>query len=136
MRQSSLFLAVEDLGFSHHRGAVFKLRLQLDVSGGHRQHPAGNGQHLTHAADRHIEGGRDTVQRRQEQVAEALPRQCSLRETVVQHLPHHRLRVGQGLDAVADVTGRRHPQVLAEHAAAAAVVRHRDNGGNVLRVLL
>ena len=129
-------LAVEDLGLPHHAGAVFKLRLQLYVRRGHRQHPAGDSQNLAHAAHRHIKGGRNAVKGRQEQIAEALSRQRPLCEAVMQQLPHHRLRIGQCLHTVPNVTGGRHPQVLPQHSGAAAVVRHGDHGREVFRILL
>ena len=87
-------LAVEDLGLPHHAGAVFKLRFKLHVRRGHRQDPARDGQDLAHAAHRRVKGGGDAVQRRQEEVAEALPCQGPLGKPVAHQLAHQRLRVG------------------------------------------
>ena len=67
-------LAVEDLRLSQHPCAVFQLRLQLDVGGGHRQDPARDGQNLAHAADGLLEAAAgDAVESGEEEVAEALP---------------------------------------------------------------
>ena len=131
------FLAVEDFRLAQDLGAIFKLCLQLDVGGGHREHPAGDGQDLAHAADRLIEAAAgNTVEGRQEQVAEALPLEGALGEAVVEQLSHQGLHVGQGFQAVSHVPRRQHPQFLAEYAGAAAVVRHRDDGGEVVGVPL
>ena len=56
-------------------------------------------------------------------------------KTVAQQLFHDRLHICQSLQAVAQVPGRRHAQVVAEHAGAAAVVRHGDHGGDIVRVV-
>ena len=128
--------AVEDLGLSHHRGAVFKLCLQLDVRRSHRQHPSREGQYLTHAAHRHIKRRRDPVHGGQKQVSEALSCQRPLREAVVQQFAHKRLCVGQRLHTVADISRRGHTQVLAQHAGPAAVIGHRHHGGEIFRIVL
>ena len=64
----------------------------------------------------------------QEEVAKALALQRTFGEAVMQQLSHERLHVGQGLQAVAHISGRQHPKLLAQDAGAAAIVRYRDNG--------
>ena len=124
-----------DFGFSHHRRAVFKLRHHVHILVGHRQHLPRDGQDLAHACYRLVKGGGDTVQRRQEQVAEALPCQAPLLEPVVQQVFHDGFRVGHSLQAAADVARRGHPQVLPQHAGAAAIVGHGDDGGQVVGIV-
>ena len=125
-----LLLEGADLRLPQHPGAVLEGGLQRHVLIGHRQHPAADGQHLAHAGHRLVEGVGDAVEGGQDQVAEGLPRQVAraLRESVGQKLLHHRLGVGQGLHAVADVPRRGHTQILPQHARAAAVVGHGDDG--------
>ena len=53
------------------------------------------------------------------------------REAVLHELGHQRLGVGQGSDAVADVAGRDDPELLAEAAAAAAIVGDGHDGRDV-----
>ena len=72
MRQSCSFLQRKDPALAHYAGSVFKGGLQLHVRRCHRQHPAGNGQHLTHALHRPVKAGHNAVEGRQEQIAEAL----------------------------------------------------------------
>ena len=131
-----LLFKVEDLGLSAHLGAVFKYGLQLDILVGHRQNGASNGQDLAHLSHRLVEGGRNSVQGRQKQIAEGLPRQSSLGITVGKQSTHERLLVGQGLHAVADIPRRGHTQLLPQGARAAAVIRHRDNGSEVIGAVL
>ena len=129
-------LAPGDPGLADDRGAVFKLRPELHIAGSDGQHPAGDGQNLAHPAHRRVEGRGNAVEGRQEKVPEALPGQGPLREAVVHQLAHQGLGIGQGLHAVADVPRRRHAKILPQAAGAAAVVRHRHDGGEVFRVVL
>ena len=131
-----LLLALKDAGLPHHPYAVFKLRLQLDILIGHRQHPTGDGQHLTQALYRPVKTGHDAVESRQKEIAEALARQLSLREAVVHQLGHQGFGIGQRLQTVADISRRKHPQVLPQPPGAAAVVGHRDDGRDILRITL
>ena len=78
----------------------------------------------------------DAVEGRQEEIAEALALQRALSEAVVEQLPHEGLHVGKGLQTVAHVAGGQHPQLLAQDAGAAAVVRHRDDGGEIVGMAL
>ena len=133
-----LLLEGADLGLPHHALPVLKGGLQLHVLIGHRQNPAGDGQDLAHPGHRLVKGPGDAVEGGQDQVAEGLtgetPRPAG--EPVGQKLVHDGLHIGQGLHAVADVPRRRHAQVLPEHAGAAAVVGHGDDGGHVAGILL
>ena len=126
-----------DLGLPQHRGAVFKGGLQRHVGIGHRQHPAGDGQHLAHAGHRLVEGIGNAVEGRQDQIPEGLARQVAgaRREAVGQQLLHDRLHIGQGLHTVADVPRRGHAKVLAQPAGSASVIRHGDDSGQVLGVV-
>ena len=130
-------LAVEYLGLPQDLCAVFELRFQLHIAGGHGDHPAGDGQDLAHAADRLVEApAGNAVEGRQEEVAEALALQRALGEAVVEQLPHKGLHVGKSLQAVAHVAGGQHPQLLTQDAGAASVVRHRDDGGKIVGMAL
>jgi len=124
------------VGLAHGLGAVVELRGEVDVLVGHGQDAAGDGQDVGHAAHRLVKGVRHAVERGEKEVAEALALEAALRKAVGEELFHDGLRVGQGLDAVAHVAGGRHAQVLAEHAAAAAVVGHGDDGRDAARELL
>ena len=80
--------------------------------------------------------GHDAVEGRQKEIAEALACQLSLREPVVHQLGHQRLGIGQRLQTVADISRRKHPQVLPQSPGAASVIGHRDNGRDILRITL
>ena len=73
---------------------------------------------------------------RQKEIAEALARQLSLRKPVVHQLGHQGLGIGQRLQTVADIPRRKHPQVLPQPPGAAAVIGHRDDGRDILRITL
>ena len=125
---------VEDLALTEHAAAVVKLRLQPHILIGHGQHPAGDGQDVPHPVDRLVKRAGNAVHGRQEQIAEALPGQRAVGKAVVEQLLHGGLGIGQRHDAVADIARRQHPQILAQHAGAAAVVGDGDDGGDILRV--
>ena len=131
-----LLLAAKDPALAHYAGSVFKGGLQLHVRRCHRQHPAGNGQHLTHALHRPVKAGHNAVEGCQEQIAEALSCQRPLAKAIVHQLGHQRLGIGQSLQTAADVSRRQHSQALPQPTGAAAVVRHGDNGGEVLCIQL
>jgi hypothetical protein len=85
----------------------------------------------------------DRRHRRDQQVADGVPRESRaigaravVGEAVLEDLVHHRLRVGQRRDAVADVAHRRDPELGPQHARRPAIVGDRDHGGQVARVLL
>ena len=108
-----------DAGFALDGVPIFKFRLQAEVGVGHRQDLACDGQHLAQPRNRLVEAGHDAVERRQEQIAKALPRQAPLGEAVAHEPGHDRLGTGQRLHTVAYVPRRQHAQILAQHAAAA-----------------
>ena len=131
-----LFLTIENAGFSQHGGPVLKGGLQLDVFIGHRQHTAGDGQYFAQTRHRLVKAGHDIVQRRQQQVAQALARQRAVCKPVGHQLAHQGFTVGQGLQAVADIAGSRHTQILPQHSGAAAVIRHSNDGSDVTGIQL
>ncbi len=57
-------------------------------------------------------------------------------EAVLKQLLHERLGIGQGEQAGADITGRRHAQRTAQPPRAAAVVGDGNHGGQVAAVFL
>ena len=128
-----LLLAAEDVALAHHAGPVFKGGLQLHVRRGHRQHPAGDGQHLAHTLHGPVKAGHDAVQGRQKQVAEALACKAPIGKAVIEQLLHGRLRIGKRHNTVADIARRKHSEVLPEHTGAAAVVRDGHNRGDIPR---
>ena len=113
---------VEDLALTEHAAAVVKLRLQPHILIGHGQHPAGDGQDVPHPVDRLVKRAGNAVHGRQEQIAEALPREATLGEAVVQQLAHRLFRVGQRQNAAPDVAGRQHAEILAQRAGASVRV--------------
>ena len=131
-----LLLVVEDGALPQDGGAVVKLGLEMDVLLRHRQHPARDGQDLAHGPHRLRKRAADPVEGRQEQISEILPREASLRKSVGHQLLHDLVGVGQGQHAVPGVSGGQHAQILSEHAAAAAVVRHGDDGRDVPGIAL
>ena len=126
-----LLFEVIDLGLPHHPGAVLKDSLQLHIGAGHRDHTAGNGQHLAHLRDRLLKGAGHPVQGGQDQVAEGLSGQRPLGEPIGEQPLHDGLHIGQGLHTVADVPRWGHPHVPAQHPGAAAVVRYRHHRSEV-----
>ena len=128
-------LTLGDPGLADNAGSVRKLRLKLHIAGGDGQHPARDGKYLAHPADCRVKGGGYPIEGCQEEVPEALASERALRKAVVHQLAHQGLGVSQGLHAVADVPRRKHPQILPQAAGAAAVIRHRDDGGEVFRVV-
>ena len=130
-----LLLEGVDLALAAHGGAVFKLGDQVDVGIRHRQDAAGHGEDLIHPLDRLLEAVRDAVEGGEEEIAKALPGEHALREAVGEQLLHDGLHIRQGLQAVAQVPRRGHAEVLPQDAGAAAIVRHRDHGGDVAGVI-
>lgn len=124
-----------NLGLPFHRSAVFKLCHHVHVLIGYRQHLSRDGQNLAHPSYRLVKGGRDAIQRCQEQISKALPCQAALLEPVVQQVFHDGFCIGHGLQATADVARRGHPQILPQHSGAAAVIGHSDNGGQVVGIV-
>ena len=94
-----------DLGFTQYGAAVDQFRAQVDIGGGYRHHPAGDGQHLAHADDSLFKRAVNAVERGQEQVAERLPLISTFRKPVVEQTAQRWLSIGQGTDAVADIAG-------------------------------
>ena len=116
--------------------AVFQLRFKPDILIRHGQHTPRDGQNLAQTLDRLVKARQDLAQRGEEEVAEALPRERPLREAVVHEPLHERLGVRQRLETAAHIARRQHAEVMAQHARAAAVVRHGHNGRQILRIEL
>ena len=57
-------------------------------------------------------------------------------EPVLEQAGEQRLLVGEGRQAVANVTRGLHPQLPTQHATAATVVGHGDYGGDVAAIAL
>ena len=75
-----------------------------------------------------VEIPRDAGQRRQEQVAEGVADQpAAVGEAVLEEAGEQVLIVGEGGDAVADISGRRDSELLAQPAGGAAVVGDGDD---------
>ena len=129
-----LLFKLKNLGFAGHPGFIFKNSFQLHVGVGHRQYPAGNSQNLAHAGHCMVEGIGNPVERCQQQIAKGLPGQAAFGKAVAQKLLHDRLHIGQGLHTVADIARRGHAQFLTQHAGAAAVVCHGNDGSQVVRL--
>ena len=66
--------------------------------------------------------------RRMQQYAERLPLELSLGKAIAEKLLHHRLGVRERLHTLPHVARRQNTHFTAQHAAPAAVVRHRDDG--------
>ena len=131
-----LFFRVVNFALAEAAGAVFKFGLKMHVLIRHWQHTARDGQHVAHPVDSLVKRAGDAVHRRKEQIAEALPREATLGEAVVQQLAHRLFRVGECQDAAPDIAGRQHPEILAQRAGAAAVVRNGDDRRDVARIAL
>ena len=129
-----LLFEAEDIALADNVGAVFKGRRQSHVRRRDRNDRAADGQHLPHAAHRLVKRAGDAVERCKQEIAEALPAQRAALKAIGQELLHDRLGVRERLHAVADIAGRQHPDVPPQHTAAAAVVRHGDDGGQIYRV--
>ena len=129
-----LLFEAEDIALADNVGAVFKGRRQSHVRRRDGNDRAADGKHLPHAAHRLVKRAGDAVERREQEIAEALPAQRAALKAIGQELLHDRLGVRERLHAVADVAGRQHPDVPPQHTAAAAVVRHGDDGGQIFRV--
>ena len=116
--------------------AVLELRVQDDVVERRGQHPAADLEDVRGLLYGALEVAGHFGERGDEQVAEAVPLEAAVGEAVLEQAAHERLVVGERDEAVADVAGGRHPQVAPQAAGAAAVVGHRDHGGDVAGVLL
>ena len=123
-----LLFRVEDVRFAHNARAVFKHGLELYIRVRHRQHAARDRQHLSHHGDGLFKAPRHAVERREQQIAERLPLELPLRKAVAEKLLHHGLGVRERLHTLPHVTRRQNAHFTAQHAAPAAVVRHRDDG--------
>src|SRR6185295_6686825 len=69
----------------------------------------------------------------EEQVAEGVAGQGAVGEAVLEEPPHQRLVVGQGHEAVADVTGRQDAELAPQPAGRASVVRDGHDRGELHR---
>ena len=126
-----------DVAFAVDPFAVLQLgpEAYVHIGGGHhltlhRQHAAGGG-------DRRFQVAGDRAEGRQEQVAEAVALQAAAGgEAVLEQSGEQGLFRGERRQTVADITRGKNAQFPAQHAAAAAVIRHRDDGGDAAAVAL
>ena len=123
-----LLFRVENVRFAHDARAVFKHGLELYIRVRHRQHAARDRQYLSHHGDGLFKAPRHAVERRKQQVSERLPLKLPLGKAIAEKLLHHRLGVRERLHTLPHVTRRQNTHFTAQHAAPAAVVRHRDDG--------
>ena len=127
---------VEDFALAERARAVVEFGLQIDVLVGHRQDSSRNGENVPHPLHSLVKGTGNAVHSRKEEVSEALTGQGAFRKAVIEQLLHGWLRVGQRHNAVADIAGRQHPEILPEHSGAAAVVGDGHDGRYVLCIAL
>ena len=126
-----------DGGLALQAPARLEGRRQVERHARGRQDLAAHRQDAVRLAHRLLEVAGDRGHGGDEQVPEGVVVEPGAgREAVLHELGHERLGVGQGGDAVADVPGRRDPELLAQAAAAAPVVGQGDDGGDVGRVAL
>ena len=125
-----IFFVFGDLRFARDGHAVVKIGEELHVLVRDRQHAPGDGEHLAHARDGFVERVAHAVERGEKEIAEALAAQRAVLKPIGEQGLHRRLGVCKRLQTVADVAGREHTELLPEHAAAAAVVHHGDDGGD------
>ena len=125
-----VFFVFGDLRFARDGHAVVKISEELHVLVRDRQHAPGDGEHLAHARDGLVERVAHAVERGEKEIAEALAAQRAVLKPIGEQGLHRRLGVRKRLQTVADVAGREHTELLPEHAAAAAVVHHGDDGGD------
>ena len=123
-----LLFRVENVRFAHDARAIFKHGRELHVRVRHRQHAARDRQYLSHHGDGLFKAPRHAVERRKQQIAERLPLELPLRKAVAEKLLHHRLGVRERLHTLPHVARRQNTHFTAQHTAAAAIVRHRDDG--------
>src|SRR3989338_5260164 len=98
--------------------------------------PSADREHFAGGSHGLLEIPRDLCHRRNEEVPEAVALQGRvLGETVLKEPLHERFGIGQRHQAVADIAGRDHVELLAQAPRAAAVVRHGDDRRAVGRVL-
>ena len=117
--------------------SVLQLGPEPNVGVGGRHHLALHRQHPAAGGDGRFEAAGDGREGRQEEVAEAVALETAARlEAVLEQPCEQRLLPGQGRQAVADVAGRLDAQLSPQHPAAAAVVGHRDDRGDVAAVAL
>ena len=123
-----LFFRVVNFALAEAAGAVFKFGLKMHVLIRHRQHAARDRQYLSHHGDGLFKAPRHAVERRKQQISERLPLELSLGKAIAEKLLHHRLGIRERLHTLPHVTRRQNTHFTAQHAAPAAVVRHRDDG--------
>ena len=129
-----LLLRAEDARFARDALSVFKNSFEPHIGIRHGDDPTGNGEHLSHRADRVLKAAGHTVERGKQQIPEGLPLEPPLRKAVVQQLFHHRFGVGKRLHALPHIPRRQNAHVTAQHAAAAAVIGNGDDGGKIFGV--
>ena len=126
--------------------------MQRDGRRRDRHHPSANGEDAVHLANALLEvAALEVRQRGDQEIADGVTAELTRRgvhriargrflglprKAVLEQAGHHRLRVGQGGDAVADIAHGWDAQLLPERARRPAVIGHRDHGRQVARVLL
>ena len=126
-----------DVAFPLNSITILELRPEpyIHICGGH--HLSLHRQHPTGGRDGGFQISGDRRQGRKEQVAEAVAFQPAAGgEAVLEEAGEQGFFGGERCKAVADVPGWKHPQLPPQSAAAAAVVGHGDDGGDVAAVTL
>ena len=125
-------LAGGDVGFAAHQRAVVHARHQGGIGRGDRIDAATRGKNLRGQLDGLGEVAGDLGQRGHKEVAEVVAfERVAAAEAVGEELGQQVLFFAERHHAVAQVAGRQHVEVLAQAAGGAAVVGHRDHGGQV-----
>ncbi len=127
-------LAPADAGLADHDVAVGKRGFQRHVRRGAGINAAGNLQHFRRGLHGVRKIAHDLRQRHQEQIAETVALQSAPGlEAVLEKARKQRGVFAERDHAIADVAGRQDVELAAQPAGAAAVVGHRDDGGDVQR---
>ena len=131
-----MVVPVGNIRLAPHDYPVFHPGQQGNDLGRGRNDLALDPQHLADRLDRLQETAGLLGQCRQDQVAQVVAADIFFRpvricEPVVHQFAHQRFTLGQGDHDRPDITHGRDMELAPQPAGAAAVIRHRDNGGDV-----
>src|SRR3989338_2369247 len=99
---------------------------------GGRYHAAANREDLARFLDGLFKIAGDFKHRQNKKVAEVVSFELAgFLKTKLKKLAHHRLRIGQGNEAISDIAGRRHIELAPQTPRRASVVGDGDDRGNV-----
>ena len=88
-------------------------------------------------ADRGFKIARHLGHRSDEQIAEAMPGEpFAAAKAMIEQFFHERLDVGQCEQRVANISRRRHTQIVPQPSRTSSVIGYGDNGGQVARIFL